>query len=120
MKQLAANVRAFDLPTVGLYDFLWASRLGGFYTKVADAVTGSCWAGALLEVGCGPGQLAVQWAQGAPALVVTGVDLSPGMVARATRRSAQAGLSARVQFVVGDAAALPFSAARFDRVVSTL
>jgi SAM-dependent methyltransferase len=120
MKQLAANMRAFDLPTVGLYDALWASRLGGFYARVAHRVTRTCRAGELLEVSCGPGRLAAQLARLAPGLAITGLDLTPGMVARARDRAVRQGLDARMRFVVGDATRLPFATARFDGVVSTL
>src|SRR5215208_5821562 len=42
------------------------------------------------------------------------------MVELAARRAARAGLSERVQFEVGDVAALPLSDGEFDGVVSTL
>lgn len=118
--RLAANVRDFDLPTAGLYDTLWAALLEGFYGQVAREVAAAYPAGRLLEVGSGPGRLAVRLARAAPSLTVTGIDLSPAMVERAARRAFVAGHGARVRFAVGDAAALPFPDARFDAVVSTL
>ena len=58
----------------------------------------------VLDMGCGIGRwsrlLAARGAQ------VTGVDLSPTMIAEAARRAAAAGLASRCRFVVQDCAAL--------------
>ena len=120
MQELTANVRAFDFPSAGLYDMLYASLLGGFYARVAGQVAGALSTGQLLEVSCGPGRLAARLAGAAPAVRVTGLDLRPAMVERARRRARRARLERRVRFVGGDVAALPFPARRFDVVVSTL
>jgi SAM-dependent methyltransferase len=120
LERVRANVRAFDLPSAGLYDALVASLLGGLYERVADEVAEAYPTGTVLEVGSGPGRLAVQLARKAPGLAVTGVDISPEMVERATRRAEEAGLGERVRFEVGDVGALPFPEAGFDGVVSTL
>jgi SAM-dependent methyltransferase len=119
-ERIRANVRAFDMPTAGMYDALIASLLGGFYERVADEVAASIPTGTILEVGSGPGQLAVLLARKAPRLTVTGVDLSAEMVERAARRSEGAGLGEHVRFEVGDVGALPFPDAGFDGTVSTL
>jgi SAM-dependent methyltransferase len=120
LERVRANVRAFDLPTAGAYDALVASLLGGLYERVADEVAASLRTGTVLEVGSGPGRLAVQLARKAPGLAVTGVDISPEMVERATRRAEGAGLGERVRFEVGDVSALRFPEASFDGAVSTL
>lgn len=121
LTRIRANVRAFDMPTAGLYDALWASHLGGFYSRVAGEVAAARPSGAVLEVGSGPGRLAVRLARSAPGLDVTGLDLSPEMVELANRRAAEAGLPGeRVRFEVGDVGALPHADGSFDAVVSTL
>jgi SAM-dependent methyltransferase len=119
LKQTSANVRAFDLPSAGAYDALVASVLEGFYARVASEVAAAHPGGQVLEVGSGPGRLAVRLAREAPGMTLTGVDISDAMVERAARRAAGAGLSERVQFEVGDVAALPLSDGEFDGVVST-
>jgi ubiquinone/menaquinone biosynthesis C-methylase UbiE len=96
-----------------------AAPLGGFYARVADDVD-ACPSGTLLEVSSGPGRLAVRLAHTASGLSLTGVDIMPGMVERATRRAAEAGLGGRVRFEAGDVGALPFPDGSFDRAVSTL
>jgi SAM-dependent methyltransferase len=120
LEQASANVRDFDLPSAGAYDALVATVLEGFYAHVAGEVAAAHPGGNLLEVGSGPGQLAVRLAREAPGMTLTGVDISNAMVERAARRAAGAGLSERVRFEVGDVAALPLSDGEFDGVVSTL
>ena len=120
LEQAYANVRAFDLPSAGAYDALVASVLEGFYARVAAEVAAAYPGGKVLEVGSGPGRLAVRLAREAPSITLTGVDISEAMFERAARRAAGAGLSERVRFEVGDVAALPFTDQEFDGVVSTL
>ena len=76
--------------------------------------------GEALDLGCGPGLLAVKLAQLAPGLRVTGVDLSPEMLAQGREHAAAAGLRESVDFRLGDAARIPFPDGSLDLVVSTL
>jgi SAM-dependent methyltransferase len=120
LEQASANVRDFDLPSAGAYDGLVASVLEGFYARVTGEVAAAYPRGKLLEIGSGPGRLAVRLAREAPGMTLTGVDISDAMVERAARRAAGAGLSERVRFKVGDVAAMPLPDGEFDGVVSTL
>ena len=69
----------------------------------------------MLDVACGPGILACALAP--HARHVTGIDLTPAMIAQAQARQAAAGL-ANLAWQIGDATALPFEDARFDRVTT--
>lgn len=120
LREAFANVRAFDLPTAGMYDALVASALEGFYARVAEETVSAFPQGRVLEVGSGPGHLAVRLARDAPDLEIIGVDISEAMVGRASRRAREASLSGGVRFVAGDVGALPFAEGEFDLVVSTL
>ncbi len=69
----------------------------------------------VLDVATGTGNAAIRAA--AAGAEVVGLDLTPELFAAARRRAALAGVS--VEWVEGDAEALPFEDAGFDRVVST-
>jgi ubiquinone/menaquinone biosynthesis C-methylase UbiE len=72
--------------------------------------------GTVLDVGSGGGQLAIAIARRSPDVRVTGVDLSPEQVARASRRAAD--LHGRVRFQEGSSANLDFPDDYFSTVVS--
>lgn len=69
----------------------------------------------VLDVACGPGIVACAAAE--QAAHVTGIDITPAMIAEAKRRQNELGL-ANIDWHVGDATALPFADASFDVVVT--
>lgn len=71
--------------------------------------------GAVLEVGCGTGNLLVQIAKSFPSAKVVGVDIEADSIATARKRIADAGLSERAEAKQGTVADLP--AASFDAAV---
>ncbi len=71
----------------------------------------------VLDVSSGRGTQAVFYAV-EYGVDVTGVDISPEMVRRATERAAAAGVSERVRFELGDSQKLAFADATFDVVVN--
>lgn len=117
--QAQANVEAFDLPSARLYDLTSGPLFESLFAQIAADLAATFPRGDLLELGSGPGRLAVRLARLAPEPRLTGVDISPDMVERASRRAARAGLSDRVRFEVGDVAALRFADGRFDAVLAT-
>ena len=73
----------------------------------------------VLDVGCGTGTLAIAAKrQTRPKGIVYGIDASPEMVARATKKARKAGVE--VVFKNAVAQALPFPDAHFDVVLSTV
>lgn len=73
-----------------------------------------------LDIGCGPGLLAVELArQVGPKGCVVGIDTSPDMVAMSFGRAAAERLAKQVKVLVADAAELPFGDQRFDFLVAT-
>jgi ubiquinone/menaquinone biosynthesis C-methylase UbiE len=67
-----------------------------------------------LDAGCGTGFLALELA--ARGHRVTGVDFAPAMLAEARRKAAERGVA--IRFQEADAEQLPFTAGRFDLVIS--
>jgi len=109
----------FTGPMARLYD-LFSSAIDSFYARIARRLTDTTSSGQVLDVGCGPGRLAVHLARQAPGLTVTGIDISSDMIELARRRAEVSNLSDRVHFQVADVGALPFPDNQFDLVVSTL
>ncbi len=72
---------------------------------------------AILDVGCGPGDLAAMLSERLPEARIAGLDLSPSMVELAKRKVTGGG---RLSFEVGNVASLPFETGSIDLVVSTL
>lgn len=116
MKDITA---AYSPAEAWIYDRVIAPAVADFAEMAQAEVLGDALSGelrAVLDVGCGGGQIAAAIAERRPEVRVTGLDLSPDQIARATRRGAH--LGDRVSFVVGSALELPFPDARFDAVYS--
>jgi ubiquinone/menaquinone biosynthesis C-methylase UbiE len=102
-----------------VYDVLARRLLRPAYRRFAqDVAAAAPEAGTVLDVGTGPGVLLVEIARLRPDLRLTGVDLSPDMVAAAQRNLAE--FSGRAYARHGDVAELPFPDASFDLIVSSL
>ncbi len=71
--------------------------------------------GAILDLGCGTGEIAARLAEMFPEASIVGIDLEEPHLERARTRCAPHG--ARVRFQHGDALALPFDDGQFDLVV---
>lgn len=72
----------------------------------------------VLDLASGTGTLAIWIKQREPLLDITGVDIDPGILARAARKAELANVA--VNFTRALAYELPYPAAHFDRVVSSL
>jgi SAM-dependent methyltransferase len=84
--------RLYDAPA--LYDAMVPpGPCEAFYTRLAEETGGP-----ILELACGTGRLSIPLARAGYS--VTGLDLSPAMLRRATRKAERGGVA--VQFVTGD------------------
>ena len=73
----------------------------------------------ILEIGPGPGWMAIQLAKSHRTVRVTGIDVSPEFVALANQNSRREGVADRVTFTLGNAAELSgLSDGSFDAVMS--
>lgn len=101
------------------YDTGAAQRFAKVYRNICQQVVDDykITKGAALDIGCGPGQLALELARMTD-LKVTGLDIEPEVIELATRHAQEAGLAHRTQFVAADAHQLPFADNSFDLVLS--
>jgi ubiquinone/menaquinone biosynthesis C-methylase UbiE len=74
--------------------------------------------GAIVDLGCGPGDIDVRLARAAPSARVTAVDGSRPMLAIAERARRAAGLESRITTLNGMLPGLPLDAHAFDAVLS--
>lgn len=72
-----------------------------------------------LDLGTGPGTVAIEIARQRPGLRMVGLDLAANMVAKAKLRAARAGLDGRGVWPQADGHSLPFADDSFDLVVSS-
>ena len=86
----------------------FGARRAAVLTAIADEIARPR---RVLDLGCGNGVFAAEFAARAPAAHVVGMDLSPGMLHAAQRRP-----HGRADFLQGDAGALPFRSGTFDVV----
>lgn len=102
-----------------LYDFMARRVFRRLYRRIAEDIGATAAQGArVLDIGTGPGILLVELARRRPDLDLTGIDLSPDMVAKAGRNLAPFGDRVRVR--TANVTSLPFPDASFDMVVSSL
>lgn len=73
--------------------------------------------GRALDIGCGPGQMALMLAE-MTELEVTGLDIEPEVIEIAKRHAQEAGLAERCHFVAADAHSLPFPDSYADLIIS--
>ena len=72
-----------------------------------------------LDLGTGPGYVALEIAGCTPRLRMVGLDLAAHMVERAKRQAGRRGLNGRAAWPQGDGHALPFADDSFDLIVSS-
>jgi ubiquinone/menaquinone biosynthesis C-methylase UbiE len=73
--------------------------------------------GRVLDVGTGPGRIAIRIAKLNPGLSIDAIDLSKNMLSLAERNAREERVGDRIHFSVGDAKRIPFEDQTFDLVV---
>ena len=89
-------------------DRLWRKRMVKMVVE--------CQPKTMLDVAAGTGDLSIMAARKMPQLVITGVDLSEGMLKVAREKASKQKLDVRMEFVEGDVENLPSAGDEFDVV----
>ena len=89
------------------------------YKNLATEAASEIQKGKILEVGPGPGFLAIEVALLSPELQVTGLDISETMIEIAVNNAKEHDVSERIEFRKGDASEMPFKNSVFDFVISS-
>jgi ubiquinone/menaquinone biosynthesis C-methylase UbiE len=100
------------------YDAMDHSEVNARFVADLLVAHGPCRGGEILDVGTGPGRIALALCQADPAARVVAVDMAEAMLALARRHVAGARLHERIACVRGDAKALPWADGRFEAVIS--
>lgn len=109
------SASTFKASTADGYEQLmgrWSRRLAVRFLEFAGTSRGE----KVLDVGCGTGSLTFLLAEQPDLQAIAGIDYARPYIEDAASRNADP----RVSFQVGDACALPFGDAAFDRVLSLL
>lgn len=112
------RTEAIPFPGSRIYGLLAEQLMGGVYRAVAQDVASEAGSGELLEIGGGPGHLAVEIGRRARDLQVTTMDLSADMVRIAESRIHASGLGRQIKVAHGDAKDIPFPNDSFDFILS--
>jgi SAM-dependent methyltransferase len=122
-RRLDARVECFTEPGTNTYVHVFAPIFEHLYRRVAEdvaleaAARGRSHRPAIVDLGCGPGDLVVAISRRLRDARIVGIDVSASMLLWASRHATTDG---RLRFMVADAADLPFDDASVDLVVSTL
>ncbi|KUN04774.1 hypothetical protein AQI95_17940 [Streptomyces yokosukanensis] len=93
---------------------------GWLQEKVDDVARAEITSGKVLEVGCGPGYLGLEWiVRVAPTATLVGIDISEAMVRRARANAQEYGVAAQCAFECATVLELPHEDRSFDHVIST-
>ena len=118
-----------EIPGLGatFYNAVAAKGFTGLYHKIAEEIVAEIKSGKILDIGTGPGYLAIEIARLNSQLEIIGIDLSHKMIDLA-RKNAATGkigspkgrpLGCRIKFEAADAHNLPYPNNSFDFVCST-
>lgn len=106
-------------PFASLYEKAARMARETYYVPVAEEAVDFLDGERVLDLGTGPGFLAIEIARRAPGVRVEGIDLSRRLIEAARRNASAAGVTDRVHFERGDASRLRWADESFDMVIST-
>ncbi len=98
------------------YDAMQRDMLSKGWIRTQALLDQGMLRGLALEIGPGPGYLGLEWLTKTSGTTLTGLEISPDMVALATQNAERYGLGERVEYRLGSGEALPFAEGTFDLV----
>lgn len=104
--------RAYDQGVQAAFRDVFPPLVEDLVSQVSDTRRG-------LDVGCGPGQFTILFAERLPGAEVWGIDLAPTMIELARRHASESPAANRLHFEVADVARLPFPDDHFDTIMSS-
>ena len=109
------------IPGVLASAYAKATRMAieSYYRQVAEKIAAHLKSGTILDLGTGPGYLPIEIVKKSSQIQITGIDLSRKLIQMARANASTAGLADRLNFQLGNAAALDFEDSSFDMVIST-
>lgn len=102
--------------TVQKYDQMQRRFRDKGWMETKDIINSGINSGMALEVGPGPGYLGLEWLKSTENTTLKGLDISPDMIAMATKNADEYGLSDRVEYVLSSGEKMPFEDNTFDAV----
>jgi len=93
--------------------------IADFYQKVAEEIAAEIEHGNILDVGTGPGYLPIEIVKKSENIRAIGLDISEKVIMIAQRNVREAGLSDRIDLIIGDGNSLGLKEDSFEMVVST-
>lgn len=93
--------------------------ISSYYGPLASEIASQLKSGIALDLGTGPGYLAIEIVKKTPDIRVDGIDLTPELIKYARENSIKAGVADRLHFGVMNAAELQFEDNSYDMVFST-
>ncbi len=88
------------------------------FLETNDIIKSRIDTGNVLEIGPGPGYLGLEWVKKANNAKLTGLEISPNMIAIAKKNARQYGFEEKVSYIQGNAMNMPFEDKTFDAVFS--
>ena len=109
------------IPGVLASAYAKATRMAieSYYRQVAKKIVAHLKSGTILDLGTGPGYLPIEIVKKSSQIQIIGIDLSRRLIQMARANALTAGLADRLNFQLGNAAALDFEDSSFDMVIST-
>ncbi len=101
---------------VRIYDKMQRRFRDKGWIETKRIITNGITNGSVLEIGPGPGYLGLEWLKNTKGTTLTGVEISPEMIAVAQKNAHEYHLESRVTYIQSDARTIPFDTAMFDGV----